>query len=359
MKTEAYLLPPGVYDPPPETHGLGTRKFQGIPSVAVTRTGRLWATWYAGKTPAEDHNNYVVVATSGDGGENWTERLVIDPDGEGPVRAFDPELWIDPSGRLWSFWAQSAGHAGTVAGVWAMTNDEPDRESAAWSAPCRLADGVMMCKPIVLSSGEWMLPVSTWRETDNSAKLVVSADQGKTFGLRGACHVPKDLRSYDEHMVVEKTDGTLWMLVRTSEGIGESLSTDGGMTWSALSASSIQHPSSRFFIRRLDSGNLLLVKHGPIREKTGRSHLTAYASTDDGKSWSEGLLIDKREGVSYPDGQQWNGGPIYIIYDHSRTGDREILMSRFTEDDVLAGGMNGSEGLPRLVVSRWGHLGQV
>ena len=100
MKTEAYLLPPVVYDSLPKTHGPETRGFQGIPSLAVAPNGRIWATWYAGKTPCEDHNNYVVIATSGDRGKTWTERLVIDPDGDGPVRAFDPELWIDPSGRL-------------------------------------------------------------------------------------------------------------------------------------------------------------------------------------------------------------------------------------------------------------------
>jgi hypothetical protein len=352
MKTETFLLPPVAYDSVPETHGPATRRFQGIPSLAVDPNGRIWATWYAGKTPGEDHNNYVVIATSGDHGETWTERRIVDPDGDGPVRAFDPELWVDPSGRLWSFWAQSVGHDGTVAGVWGMTNDEPDQENAAWSEPSRLTNGIMMCKPIVLSSGEWLLPASTWRETDNSAKVVVSTDQGQTWMLRGACHVPKNLRSYDEHMIVEKADGTLWMLVRTSQGIGESLSADGGLTWSALSASSIQHPSSRFFIYRLASGNLLLVKHGPIGEKTGRSHLTAYASTDDGASWSKGLLLDEREGISYPDGQQGKDGTIYIIYDRSRTGDQEILMCRFTENEVFAGKLKGTAGLPRRVISR-------
>ncbi len=352
MNTEAYLLPPVVYDSIPETHDPSTRRFQGIPSLAVAPNGRLWATWYAGKTPGEDHNNYVVISTSGDQGTTWTERRIVDPDVEGPVRAFDPELWIDPSGRLWSFWAQSVEHQGTVAGVWTMTNDEPGCEDGVWSSPRRLTDGIMMCKPIVLSSGEWMLPVSTWRDTDNSAKVVVSTDQGQTWEIRGACHVPKNLRSFDEHMVVEKADGTLWMLVRTNQGIGESMSTDGGKTWSELTASSIKHPSSRFFIYRLASGNFLLVKHGPIQENTGRSHLTAYLSKDDGKSWSKGLLLDERKKVSYPDGQQLNDGTIYIIYDHARTEDREILMSKFTESDVSAGCLNDSDSRLRLVVSR-------
>jgi len=351
-KTEAFLEPPVVYDPPPDTHGLKTRRFQGIPSLAVCPNGRLWATWYAGKTPAEDHNNYVIVATSGDGGETWHERLVIDPDGEDPVRAFDPELWIDPDGRLWVFWAQAVGHQGTVAGVWAMTSEDPGSDGARWSPPRRLTDGVMMCKPLALSSGEWLLPASTWRETDNSARVVASADRGQTWELRGAVNVPQDQRDYDEHMVVERKDGTLWMLVRTKGGIGESLSADRGRTWSALRESSIAHTSSRFFIRRLVSGSLLLVKHGPIGEKTGRSHLTACVSADEGQSWSKGLLLDEREEISYPDGQQGEDGTIYIVHDRSRTGEREILMSRFTEDDVLAGDPGGSAVGLKLLVSR-------
>ena len=47
--------------------------------------------------------------------------------------------------------------------------------------------------------------------------------------LRGHADVP--MRSFDEHMIVQKKDGTLWMLVRTFDGLGESFSSDGGFTW--------------------------------------------------------------------------------------------------------------------------------
>jgi len=138
-------------------------------------------------------------------------------------------------------------------------------------------------------------------------------------------------------MIVERNDRSLWMLLRTSYGIGESVSSDRGKTWSPLARSPIRHPSARFFIRRLDSGSLLLVKHGPIGEQTDRSRLTAYISKDDGLTWTGGLVLDERKNVSYPDGQQAADGSILIIYDHSRTGDREILMAKFRESDVIAG----------------------
>jgi predicted neuraminidase len=234
-----------------------------------------------------------------------------------------------------------------------MVGSEADREDMQWSAPRRLCDGVMMCKPLVLSSGEWALPVSFWHRRDaRSAGMVVSRDQGETWRERGACDVPPDARSHDEHMLVERRDGSLWMWVRTKDGIGESVSTDRGHTWSVLQPASIQHPSTRFFIRRLESGNLLLVKHGPIRERTGRSHLTAYLSSDDGNTWSGGLLLDEREGVSYPDGQQGPDGMIHIIYDHSRTGAREILMARFAEEDVVSGKLGSAGASLRMEVSK-------
>lgn len=348
---DAYLEAPQHVGPPrlPD-HAVNNRAFQGIPSMAIAPGGRLWANWYAGVTPGEDKNNYVVVSTSGDEGQSWREVLIIDPDGPGPVRTYDPELWLAPNGRLYVFWAQAIGHEGSVAGVWCVHTDTPDRERPEWSPPQRLTDGIMMCKPIVLSTGEWMLPASTWRKTDNSARVVVSEDEGKTWKIRGACNIPAEDRQFDEHMLIERQDGSLWMLIRTKYGIGESISTDGGRTWPDATPTNIPHPSARFFITRLISGNLLLVKHGPMDQKTGRSHLTAFVSEDDGKSWTGGLLLDERSGVSYPDGQQTADGRIRIIYDYSRTGSRHILLATFREEDVQAGeNKSGTVQLRQLV----------
>jgi hypothetical protein len=152
-------------------------------------------------------------------------------------------------------------------------------------------------------------------------------------------------------MLIEREDRSLWLLVRTKYGIGESFSTDRGKTWPDLKPSNIAHPSARFFVRRLNSGNLLLVKHGAIDKRTGRSHLTAFVSKDDGKSWTGGLLLDDRSGVSYPDGQQTDDGLIRIIYDFSRTGSRHILMATFREDDVTAGLAVGNAARLRQLVS--------
>ncbi len=329
---------PEVILNPGPSYASESRLFQGIPSIECTPEGRLWATWYGGTGGGEDETNYVILVTSTDDGHTWSkEVLVVDPDKDGPVRAFDPNIWLDPTGRLWLFWAQAGGHDASLGGVWAITTDAPDKAEPVWSAPRRITDGVMMCKPTVLDTGEWVLPASTWRKTDNSARLIVSADEGKTWTLRGACNVPEKVRAFDEHMVVEKKDDRLWLLARTNYGIGESYSEDRGMTWPELAPSGIAHPSARFFIRRLKSGCLLLVKHGPIDKQTKRSHLTAFLSEDDGETWPFSLLLDEREGVSYPDGVQASEDALYIIYDFDRKGARQILMAVLSEDDIKAG----------------------
>ncbi len=104
-----FLEPPQVITASPGAdYRVENRAFQGIPSLAGSPGGRLWAVWYASRTGGEDRNNYVVVATSGDDGRSWKEpALVIDPDRDGPVWAFDPQVWLAPDGRLHVFWAQA------------------------------------------------------------------------------------------------------------------------------------------------------------------------------------------------------------------------------------------------------------
>ncbi len=348
------LPSPAIIRNPGIEYSRATRRFEGIPSIACSSQGRLWATWYAGTTPGEDQNNYVILATSINNGETWDEVMVVDPDGPGPIRAYDPELWADPEGRLWFFWAQqitSSSPAKSPAELWVMNTVNAGDMQPAWSPPKKITCGVMMCKPSVLSTGEWCLPVSAWMQPTDSARCVLSTDHGRTWEIRGACHVPIDVRSYDEHRIIEKKDATLIMWVRTKYGIGESISTDHGLTWSNLTPSAVKHTNSRFFMGRLASGNLLLVKNGSLHEDCGRSHLTAFLSTDEGKTWPYSLLLDERSRVSYPDADQCKNETIYITYDFDRVGAREILMARLTEKDIMQGSVVAARSRLRMKVN--------
>ena len=356
------LQPPMVNSDLGPQYADSVRAFQGIPGIERAANGRLWATWYGGGT-GEGPDNFVMLVTSGDNGKSWSKlKLVIDP--PGPVRAFDPCLWHDPQGRLWLFWAQGVSWWDGRAGVWAIVTENPGDEKPKWSAPRRIVNGIMMNKPVVLSTGEWLLPVAVWKRPasglknmayahnlggETGANVVCSTDHGATWSLRGQAQVPE--RVFDEHMIVERRDGSLWVLVRTAYGIGESISTDHGKTWSEGRPSGIPHVNSRFFIRRLASGKLLLVTHEPP-DKKKRSHLIAHLSTDDGKTWCGGLMIDERAGVSYPDGVQAADGTIYLIYDFARTAEKQILMAAFTESDVAEGKWSSPQARQRVVINQ-------
>ncbi len=364
-------------NPGPE-YADSTRKFQGIPSIAVAPGGRLWVTWYGGGE-GESSDNYVLLATSGDNGKTWSApKMVIDP----PFRASEPALWLDPQKRLWFMWnlypvrssaldrkkakeqfktidAYNAfiGKFSFVATqLWVMTTDNPDAENPVWSEPRLIAmETHNMNKPTVLSDGTWLWPTTPLPSSRPSLpRPLFSTDEGKTFRYRGEIPLERKDLNASEYQVVERKDGSLWMLNRTSYGIGESFSSDGGRIWSPMSPSKIIQDVTRFFITRLSSGKLLLVKHGEIDKKVGRSQLMAFLSDDDGQVWSKGLMLDERMGISYPDGMQTSDGTIYIVYDRARHSEKEILLARFSEEDILAGHLVCPYSKFRILVNKAG-----
>ena len=366
-------------------HAKSSRGAQGVPAVERVPQGRLWAAWYAGKSPrgVESPSSYVVLATSGDDGATWTEKLVL----LAPrlCHTYDPCLWLDPADRLWFFWAQSAGLQDGRMGVWAVTTNKPDAENPDWTEPRRISNGVMLNKPTVLRNGTWLLPVGYWRDSTNvpnitfdekviapytnaglahdlgderGSNVVASSDGGRTFEQIGQVRMPGT--RVDEHMLVERRDGSLWMLIRNTGGIAQSSSTDGGRTWSAgtMFLTGGATASKRFFLRRLRSGALLLVRNNAPTGAT-RSHLTAFVSDDEGLTWQGGLLLDERES-SYPDGAEGIDGALYVIYDHQRytlnragkSGVGSVLLAKFTEADVRAGRAVSEQARLQTVVTR-------
>jgi hypothetical protein len=363
------LQPPRVLTDFGPDHVKSSRGAQGVPAIERSAQGRLWAAWYAGRSQrgVESSSSYCVLATSGDDGQSWSEKLVIQP--RRFVHTYDPCLWIDPQRRLWFFWAQSAGVQDGRMGVWAMVTTDANSETPKWSQPRRIADGVMLNKPTVLKNGDWLLSVGLWRDNTNvpnvkfdaeelepytiemlthdlgderGSNVYRSTDQGKSFERIGQVRIPGT--RVDEHMIVERGDGSLWMLLRNTGGIAQSVSNDGGRTWSvgSLYLQGRMFRNKRFFIRRLNSGALLLVRNNSPDGK--RSHMTAFVSDDDGATWKGGLLLDERES-SYPDGIQAEDGTLFIIYDHqrytlNRAGERgvgSVQIAMFSEEDVRAG----------------------
>ena len=356
-------------------------------TIGIERTpgGRIWNCFVAG---GDNEDAYFVLNWSDDNGKTWTDsKYVIDPhDKSLPFarRTIVGQLWTDPLGRLWLFYDQSVTYYYGSSTNWYSICENPDDENPVWSEPKFLGIGCTLNKPTVMSTGEWVLPVSIWDRntmaytvlkdvwTDEEfraskaeldpvrgAHVYVSMDQGKSWTDRGMTRFPHP--TFDEHIIIELGDGRWWMTGRVgigtrNSGIIQSFSSDKGYTWSEPEIYQ-PHLSSRHFITRLASGNLVMVRHGRFDECTKtRTNLTAFISDDDGKTWKGGLLLDDTYDISYPTGFQAPDGYIYVSYDLQRTRRGEIYLVKMTEEDILAGKIVSPEGFLKHLIYKPGKV---
>ena len=340
------------------------RLWQGIPSIERTDKGRLFSAFYSGGE-TESMGNYAVVVKSDDGGKTFSEPIAAAYMGE-DARAFDCVLWIDPLGRLWFVWAVMPD----CRVEFAICKD-PDADLIEWESVRTLGHDIMLNKPIVTKGGDWLFPVAVWKpgltagiaggsdgKHETGAHVYITRDRGETFEKLSTVVHPD--RWFDEHMLIEKTNGDIEMYIRTKCGIGKAVSHDGTKTWDAPTDSGFGGPNSRFYIGRLRSGRILLVNHADF---TGRNNLTAMLSDDDGVTFPHRLLLDGRDNVSYPDVKEGTDGYIYIAYDRERGAKyqpevdysgyaKEILMAKITEEDIIAGRIVSSESKLKGIISK-------
>ncbi|MBP3305885.1 MAG: discoidin domain-containing protein [Oscillospiraceae bacterium] len=338
-----------IYNPGPEFQ-TASREWQGIPSIERTSGGKLYAAWFSGDQKEPMGGNYAVVSVSTDDGVTWGEPILAINHPDANTQILDETLWIDPLGRLWLTWSQHTltGLNGT-SWLWASVCDDPDAENPVFSQPRMLSPGIKLNKITVLSNGEWIYPIwDTGKQIMPKHLVFSSTDNGATWTLKG--HARVENTAIGENMIVEKQDGSLRLLTRRSDGeIAESYSYDGGVGWTDGVLTGIPNPYSRFQIRRLASGNLLLINNN---HRTERRNMTAYLSTDDGATWRYRLLLDERNLTSYPDVTQAPDGTIYCIYDYDRYGAKEILMATFTEQDIIDGAFHSDVARQKVLVNK-------
>jgi hypothetical protein len=121
---------------------------------------------------------YYDLACSDDGGQSWSEpMLVIDPHDESlPCDrcTIVGTLWVDPLGRLWLFFNQTLLHYDGRSTNWYIRCDAPDAAKPVWTEPQYVWHGETLNKPTVLSSGEWLLPISVWARVAARFDLTVT-----------------------------------------------------------------------------------------------------------------------------------------------------------------------------------------
>lgn len=326
--------------------------FQGCPTVAVTNGGRIYLGWYSGGVQEPHMNNYNLLIYSDDKGATWSEPLLVIPSSyEYNIHALDIQLFIDPDGALHVLWVQNntapipenrpkAKEGQPIAffdgymfndfghSEWETVCYDPDAENPEFSEPRYIHQGFLRCKPTFLNNGDWLC--FAYDQLADRYGYSISEDKGQSFThYYGA----KKLSTYfDEAMAYQRKDGSVRMFARTNLGeLAECLSYDNGRTWSNAALSGIVAADTRFFVKRLPSGRILLICN---EDRKIRKNMTVCLSEDDGASWKYKKSIDTREDISYPDADYFEG-KIYLTYDRGRNTHKEILFASFTEQDII------------------------
>jgi len=347
------LNPPSVFDgsyAECDFYSADKRKWQSAPYITKSANGNLYATFsgdnYGGD---EQPNNYNVILKSCDNGKTWKTVTVIDH--MDSVRLHEPILWRDANNRIWHFWAQSYNWWDGRGGVWSMYL--ADEENNIWSEPKRLCNGVMATAPITLKNKKIMLPVSIWKcfpseyhrlpELEKSS-VYISEDNLESVLLAGSANEPNT--TFDENAIVERSDGSIYMIMRTSDAITYSISEDEGKTWSECKPV-MKHASARSYLSALGNGKYLLVTNNNPKE---RSHMTAFLSEDECMTWTPKLLLDEKCSVSYPGGCVDENDRVYVAYDYNRYNDEEVFFATFTTEELTQGKITHPDsGLQNLI----------
>ena len=344
---------------PGEEFSEKNRFWQGCPTILRTPGGRLYAGWYSGGTREPSLYNCNLLVKSDDDGRSWSEPvLVINSRKDELVCCIDIQLFLDNSSRMWIFWTQRDFHYQFTderhLSTFAVICENPDADTLELSAPRFITPGFLRCQPTILRDGRILLCAYDFRE--GNFHYSESRDHGISWQRRAGARRCCD-RNFDEPMILERTDGTLWFLARSGAGVGElaeSFSSDGGESWSDAKLSGIADPSARFFLRRLHSGRVLLVKNDSRQQSASckeRTRMTAFLSEDDGRSWKYSLVIDYGDS-SYPDAVQAEDGTIYLVHDRGRFSFREIVISRFDENDIISGTLSGDNSFVNQIISK-------
>lgn len=251
--------------------------------------GRLllaWTEFCAGS--GGDHDQARLSGkTSSDRGRSWSEQFTI-VDSEGAWKnCMQPDFQRLPSGELLLFYIHKNSDLDTRMFLRRSSDDGKtwsDRYPVSYDRGyhCTTND-----RSIRTSNGRLVIPVGI----RGIAYTYLSDDDGHTWR-----HGLPPIRGYEEPIaeepaVAELRNGDLLMLLRTNTGrIWQSVSGDGGETWSISVPTELASSTSPISLRRFpQSGDLLVIwsqaSKREIEYGLVRTRMSCAISRDEGMSW--------------------------------------------------------------------------
>lgn len=326
-----------------ETHSEGNR-YMHMLALERLHNGTVLGVWQASEEGEGTDDQHIQLAVSRDGGR-WSKSWKL-PVNQGLGAQWAPVPYVADDGVVHLFYAESEGECvrdtkprpkWPPGGTLLHTKST---DLVHWSKPRSVlsidAEGfipkVAANKVVKLSTGALVLPF--WRENlmlsktkwpdakakcrtqgnkygqpatneaQPSAGVLVSMDEGKSWGARGTLVAPgadgQPGTWLIENSVVEVGRGGMLMLFRTHAGyIYQALSSDGGHTWTKPRATSMPNPDAKVQMMRLQPDGPLVLAYNDHKRLTMvgndgnevdvpdkcRSQLSLALSNDNGRTW--------------------------------------------------------------------------
>jgi predicted neuraminidase len=223
---------------------------------------------------------------------------------------------------------------------WGMLTTSDD-EGKSWTYPTRLGKdvtigdliGPVKNKPVQLADGSILCPSSYEVEVGNKDKwrvhFEVTRDFGKTWKVIGPINDGIEFNAI-QPSVLTHADGRMQILCRTQEGsVGQSWSSDGGETWSKITAASLPNPNAGTDAVTLKDGRQLIVYNHTTRTgsfPSGRNMLNVAISRD-GINWKPIVTLERDRGeYSYPAVIQSSNRQVHITYTYLRKAIKHVVL---------------------------------
>lgn len=213
---------------------------------------------------------------------------------------------------------------------WGMLTTSKDN-GQTWTLPRRLPEGIdgpVKNKPIQLENGDILAGSSTeydgWR-----VHFEKTSDLGKTWQRIGPINDASQFNAI-QPSILTYPDGRMQILCRTREKrISQSWSSDGGKTWSKMTATELPNPSAGTDAVTLADGRQLLVYNHTVRggeSPRGREMLNVAVS-EDGENWFAALELENQKGeYSYPAVIQTDDGLVHTTYTWQRKRIKHVVI---------------------------------
>jgi len=244
-----------------------------------------WTDFYQGKGGDWDTAR-ISAKISYDHGQTWSDRFTL-LENEGDWNIIEPDFQRLPSGELLLYYLVTNSDIDARMVVRRSSDD-----GKTWSDPQPLSyDRGYHCttnaRSVRMKNGRLVIPVGI----RGTVYTYFSDDDGHMWRhglppLRGA-----EEPSASEPAVVELRNGDLLMFLRNGTGrIWQTLSYDGGETWSITTPTTLAASRSPMSLRQLgDSGDLLVIWSQASQKEIDfgliRTRLSCAISKDDGVTW--------------------------------------------------------------------------